>query len=206
MIKALWTAPSASLDGQFLQFENAHMAPRPLQQPHPPYLGRCRVDAALKRAGRYGDGWFAYFVTPERFRTSLDKALEHWHQRDAASRTTFTGGVVLYFCIAPTYEEAKANALRTLSTEYNQSFDTIIDKYSALGPAAECAATIQRYIDAGARHMTLLPAVPAAADHGSTPIPRDRRIATPQAKRILGEASLNAAYLQQKGLHRLFRG
>ena len=70
---------------------------------------------------------------------------------------------MLYFCIAPTYEEAKANALRTLSTEYNQSFDTIIDKYSALGPASECVATIQRYIEAGAQHITLLPAGPPAA-------------------------------------------
>ena len=163
VIKELWTNPSATCDGQFLQFKNARMTPPPLQQPHPPIWVGGRVDAALKRAGRYGDGWFAYFVTPERFRTSLDKALEHWHQRDTASRTTFTGGVVLYFCIAPTYEAARANAMRTLSTEYNQSFDRIIDKYSALGPASECAATIQRYIDAGAQNMTLLPAVPAAA-------------------------------------------
>ena len=163
VIKELWTNPSATCDGQFLQFENARMTPRPLQQPHPPIWVGGRVDAALKRAGTYGDGWFAYFVTPERFRTSLDKALEHWHQREASSRTTFTGGVVLYFCIAPTYEAARANAVHTLSTEYNQSFDRIIDKYSALGPASECAATIQRYIEAGARHMTLLPAVPAAA-------------------------------------------
>ena len=121
------------------------------------------MDAALKRAGKYGDGWFAYFVTPERFRTSMDKALEHWQQRDEASRTTFTGGVVLYFCVAPTYEDARQQALRTISTEYNQPFEHLVDKYCALGPVAECIATIERYIEAGVQHVTLIPAVPSAA-------------------------------------------
>ncbi len=163
VIKALWTNSAATIAGTFSEFEDASMAPRPLQQPHPPIWVGGRVDAALKRAGQYGDGWFAYFVTPERFRTSMDKALEYWQQRDEASRTIFTGGVVLYFCVAPTYEEARQQALRTISTEYNQPFEHLVDKYCALGPVAECIATIERYVEAGVQHVTLIPAVPSAA-------------------------------------------
>ena len=70
---------------------------------------------------------------------------------------------MLYFCLAPSYEDARRTALRTLSTEYHQSFAHLIDKYCALGPAADCAAFLQRYLDAGADHLTLIPAVPAAA-------------------------------------------
>lgn len=163
VIKALWTEAPASADARFFRFRDAHMAPRPLQQPHPPIWVGGRVDAALKRAGTYADGWFAYFVTPDRFRASFDKARSYWQQRAAAARTSFTGGVVLYFCLAPSYEDARRTALRTLSTEYHQSFAHLIDKYCALGAAADCAAFLQRYLDAGADHLTLIPAVPAAA-------------------------------------------
>lgn len=76
-IKALWTESPATFTGTFYHFERVVMEPRPLQHPHPPIWVGGRSEAALERAGKLGDGWLAYFVTPERFRTSLDKALEH---------------------------------------------------------------------------------------------------------------------------------
>lgn len=161
-IKALWTTAPASFTGQFYQLDGAVMQPRPIQQPHPPIWVGGRSDAALARAGKYGDGWFAYFVTPERFRTSFDKAHAYWQQRESA-KTTFTGGIVLYFCIAPTYEKAKQEAIRYLSTEYHQPFDTLVEKYCALGTATECVATIERYIEAGGEHINVIPICPPLA-------------------------------------------
>ena len=160
VIKTLWAGSPARFEGKHFNFKDAEMSPMPLQKPHPPIWIGGRVDAALRRAGMYGDGWFSYFVTPERFRIGMDKALEYWHRREPADRTDFTGGVVLYFCIGSSYEAAKANAVRTLSTEYNQPFADIIDKYCALGTVSNCAEVVQTYIDAGAQNLTLLPAVP----------------------------------------------
>ena len=122
-------------------------------------------------------------MTPERFRTSLDKALEHWHQRDTAARTTFTGGVVLYFCIAPTYEAARANAVHTLSTEYNQSFETIIDKYSALGPASEVRGHDSTLYRSRGTAYDAATGGPCRRDPGPTPTPGHGRIAALEAKR-----------------------
>jgi len=161
-IKALWTTAPASFDGEFFQLDGAVMQPRPIQQPHPPIWVGGRSDAALARAGKYGDGWFAYFVTPERFRSSFDKAQEHWQQRDSA-KTTFTGGTVLYFCVASSYEKAKQEAMHYLATEYNQSFDHLVDKYCALGTVSECIATIERYVEAGVEHVNLIPICSPAA-------------------------------------------
>ena len=118
-ITALWTRTPAGFSGRFFQLDGAVMQPQPLQQPHPPIWVGGRSEAALARAGRYGDSWFAYFVTPERFRTSFDIASAHWHKRDTP-KTSFSGGIVLYFCLAPSYEQAKHEAIRYLSTEYNQ--------------------------------------------------------------------------------------
>ena len=63
-ITALWTGTPASFSGRFFQLDGAVMQPQPLQQPRPPIWVGGRSDAALARAGRYGDSWFAYFVTP----------------------------------------------------------------------------------------------------------------------------------------------
>ena len=161
-ITALWTTSPASFSGRFFQLDGAVMQPRPLQQPHPPIWVGGRSDAALARAGRYGDSWFAYFVTPERFRTSFAKAQAHWQQRDTP-KTSFSGGIVLYFCLAPSYEQAKHEAIRYLSTEYQQPFDRLVDKYCALGTVSECAATIERYVEAGVQHLNLIPICPPPA-------------------------------------------
>ena len=138
------------------------MQPRPLQQPHPPIWVGGRSDAALARAGRYGDSWFAYFVTPERFRTSFDIALAHWHKRHTP-KTSFSGGIVLYFCLASSYERAEHEAIRYLSTEYNQDFARLAAKYCALGSVAECLETIERYVEAGVTHLNLIPLCPPPA-------------------------------------------
>ena len=161
-ITALWTTSPTTFNGQFYQLHGAVMQPRPLQQPHPPIWVGGRSEAALARAGKYGDGWFAYFVTPERFRTSFEKALEYWQQRDSA-KTSFTGGSVLYFCLAPSYEAAKREAIHYLSTEYHQSFDQLVDKYCILGTVSECVATLERYIEAGVEHLNLIPICPPPA-------------------------------------------
>ena len=104
-------------------------------------------------------------MTPERFRTSLGKAREHWQQRGqqrGGSAATFTGGLVLYFCIAATYEAARQEAAHYLATEYHQPFEHLVDKYCALGPVSECVATIERFIDAGVQHVSLIPIGPPA--------------------------------------------
>ena len=71
---------------------------------------------------------------------------------------SFRTGLVLYLRIAPTYEEARREATSYLEREYRQSFEHLVDKYCALGPVSECIATIDQYVQAGARHVTVIPA------------------------------------------------
>jgi probable F420-dependent oxidoreductase len=57
LIKALWTQPSVSFDGQIYQLEGAGIALKPVQKPHPPiWLGGGHPDA-IKRAAAIADGW-----------------------------------------------------------------------------------------------------------------------------------------------------
>ena len=51
VLKAFWTQPRATFDGEFWRFENVPMEPKPVQRPHPPIWFGARTEIGLKRAG-----------------------------------------------------------------------------------------------------------------------------------------------------------
>jgi probable F420-dependent oxidoreductase len=56
-LHALWTEDPVRFAGEFYEVPLAHVAPRPVQRPHPPVLVGGSAEAALRRAGRLADGW-----------------------------------------------------------------------------------------------------------------------------------------------------
>jgi probable F420-dependent oxidoreductase len=57
VLRALWTRPSVTYQGRFHTITGAGIAPLPIQQPIPIWLGGV-APAALRRVGRLADGWF----------------------------------------------------------------------------------------------------------------------------------------------------
>ncbi len=55
--KACWEPGPASFHGRFISFENMHISPKPLQQPHPPIWIGGSGRPSLRRAARYADVW-----------------------------------------------------------------------------------------------------------------------------------------------------
>ncbi len=78
ILKALWTETEASFTGEFFQFTETRMGPKPIQRPHPPiYIGG-NSPAAIRRTARFGDAWHPYKLTPAalaELRPSLETAL-----------------------------------------------------------------------------------------------------------------------------------
>ena len=64
LMKALWTEPRVTIDGEFWQLENAPMEPKPFQKPHPPLWFGGSSEPALRRAVRIGDGFFGAGSSP----------------------------------------------------------------------------------------------------------------------------------------------
>ena len=58
-LKALWTQDPVDFAGEFYTVPRAHVAPPPVQRPHPPVLLGGSAAPALRRAGRLADGWIA---------------------------------------------------------------------------------------------------------------------------------------------------
>ena len=65
VMKALFTEREPSFRGRYFAFEPVRFEPKPIQQPHPPFLFGGETDAALKRAAALGDGWYGVGHDPE---------------------------------------------------------------------------------------------------------------------------------------------
>jgi probable F420-dependent oxidoreductase len=64
LMKALWTEPRVTFDGEFWQLRDAAMEPKPAQKPYPPVWFGGSSPSAVRRAVRLGDGFFGAGSTP----------------------------------------------------------------------------------------------------------------------------------------------
>jgi probable F420-dependent oxidoreductase len=58
-LEALWTQDPVEFAGEFYEVPRSHVAPPPVQRPHPPVLLGGAAAPALRRAGRLAQGWIA---------------------------------------------------------------------------------------------------------------------------------------------------
>lgn len=70
-MKALWTQPEASYDGELVQFPAVRCEPKPVQPAGPPILLGAHGPKALERVARTYDGWFPLVQDPETFRKEM---------------------------------------------------------------------------------------------------------------------------------------
>lgn len=62
ILSRLWSEDSVSFDGRYYRLEDAGIAPRPVQQPLPLWVGGSAA-AAVERTARWGTGWQAGIET-----------------------------------------------------------------------------------------------------------------------------------------------
>ena len=86
VLKEVWSTEHSSFSGEFYEFEDIAFLPKP-QGPRgiPVWIGG-EGRRAQRRAGRYGDAWFPYFVRihPDELAARFDNARRH---ADAAGRS-----------------------------------------------------------------------------------------------------------------------
>ena len=75
ILKQLWGTRRPHFEGRFYRFDEVAFYPKPLQKPRVPIWVGGEGVQAQRRAGRYGDAWFPYFVkiTPRELAARFDK-------------------------------------------------------------------------------------------------------------------------------------
>jgi probable F420-dependent oxidoreductase len=96
-LRALWTQSPATHEGTYSSFTNVYSHPQPAQAKLPIVVGG-HSEAAARRAGRLGDGFFPGRGSHEELAALLDvmraSAVEHGRDPDAIEVTTGGNGVL----------------------------------------------------------------------------------------------------------------
>lgn len=143
---------SFSFQGEFFQFERATI--KPAADPAIPILIGGRVDASLERAARFGDGWLAVWVSPDRFAQAT--ATVNARAAELGRGAPTAHGLQLWCGIDADRERARARLAKGMENFYHVPFERF-EKYSPYGTAAEVADFLGRYRDAGCELFNIMP-------------------------------------------------
>ena len=153
VLKKFFSGDPVAHAGKFYgPFTEVKMLPGPRQPGGPPIWFAGRSDAALRRIGRLGDGWLSYVITPEMYQAGLGKIAA---AAEGRAIQQFGTSHLLFTRIDDTYEAALDAATETLSVRYAMDFRKAAQRYCALGPPQQVAATIREFHAAGLRHLIL---------------------------------------------------
>jgi len=135
IVRQLLTGTPATFHGRFFDLDEALIHPAPAA-PIPIIIGG-RSDAAIRRAGRLGDGWLGIWNSPRRFATAVEMAAK------AASAAGRPG---------PPSRHA-------MQAFYQIPFERF-ERYCPYGTADDVAEFLAPYADAGCVEFNLVPQSP----------------------------------------------
>jgi probable F420-dependent oxidoreductase len=161
LMKALWTQPRVTFDGEFWQLRDAPMEPKPFTKPHPPLWFGGNGPVALRRAVRLGHGFFGAGSTPTaRFAEQVQFVRE---AMAATGRTDFAIAKRVYIAIDDDAGRARRRMNDALEHLYGRR-SADIEAAAVAGTPAGCVAAVREVAAAGAE-LILFTAMFDQAEH-----------------------------------------
>ena len=158
VIRRLFAEAEVTHQGSYFTLDRVRLVPRPVQAPPPLWIGGT-TEAALRRAGRLGDGWLASLVTPEAFERGVERILAH----AAAAGRALPGdhfGTIIPFALAESPEAGWRAAEPRLPRD--RADEATLRAAVAVGPLDAVAARIEEYVRRGGTKFVLRPLGPPA--------------------------------------------
>lgn len=156
IMRRCWSDAEVTFAGEFWQLERVTVLPRPRQDPFPVWIGG-NSEAAMRRAGRLGDGWIPSFIPPDAFRAGVQKTHEF---AAAAGREVPPDhfGTLVYFCLDDDPAVARATALPFVPR--GRGDDATLERCTAFGPASLVTERLEEYVRGGGSKFILRPMCP----------------------------------------------
>ncbi len=153
LIKALWMQPSVRYRGDCYQLEDAGIALKPVQKPHPPvWLGGMHPDA-VKRAAVLGDGWMAGGTQSAEDFSSCVPLLREALEKAGRDLAAFPVSKRVYIAVDEKPGVARAELNRWF-TEVNRK-PGLTDSAGIHGTPAQVHEQLETLRAAGATHILL---------------------------------------------------
>jgi alkanesulfonate monooxygenase SsuD/methylene tetrahydromethanopterin reductase-like flavin-dependent oxidoreductase (luciferase family) len=114
-----------------------------------------RSDAALRRAGKFGDGYTGIWLTPQRFKEAGERIAEvaMVAGRDPGEIEL---GMQYWTSVSNSKDEARAFVSKGMEGTYKLPFERF-ERYTPFGAAADIAEYLAPFVEAGAKHINLIP-------------------------------------------------
>jgi alkanesulfonate monooxygenase SsuD/methylene tetrahydromethanopterin reductase-like flavin-dependent oxidoreductase (luciferase family) len=153
ILRALSDGEPVSFEGEFFSFQDALIVPAPA--PRIPLIVGGRSEAAVRRAGRLGDGWLGIWVSPRRFASVVEQIGE---EASATGRDpqSFDHAINVWCGFGATREAAREPLATGMQSFYQMPFEPF-ERYSPYGTPEEVAEFLRPYVEAGCSAFNVVP-------------------------------------------------
>jgi alkanesulfonate monooxygenase SsuD/methylene tetrahydromethanopterin reductase-like flavin-dependent oxidoreductase (luciferase family) len=153
LLRPLLAGEEVSYQGEFFTLDHAALRPVP-EAPVPVVVGG-RSDAALRRAGRLGDGWLGIWVSPRRFAEAVEAVAAH--AKDAGRpEPRWRHGMTFWCGFGPDRAAARARVAPVMEGFYGLPFGSF-ERYVPAGTPADVAEHVAPYVRAGCETLNFVP-------------------------------------------------
>jgi probable F420-dependent oxidoreductase len=159
LLARLWSEDEVSFAGEFHDYRGVGIAPRPVQQPLPLWIGGSSP-AAIRRTARLGTGWIAGLQSPEQVAPVVE-AIQSEAARLGRSIDPDHFGAGFSFRFGRHSDPIVERSAR-IFRDLGRGVDP--DAYFAVGGPDEIRAQIERYRRAGVSKFVLRPLAADARD------------------------------------------
>jgi alkanesulfonate monooxygenase SsuD/methylene tetrahydromethanopterin reductase-like flavin-dependent oxidoreductase (luciferase family) len=149
LMKALWTQPRVTFDGEFFQLADAAMEPKPAQKPHPPLWFGANAEPALRRAVRLGDGFFGAGSSPTAKFAEQVLIVRAALAEDGRNAADFPIAKRVYIAVDDNGSRARDRINAAMERLYGRRVPAI-EAAAIAGSPADCAAEVAKVAAAGA--------------------------------------------------------
>jgi probable F420-dependent oxidoreductase len=156
IMRRCWSEDAVTFTGAFWRLEQVTVRPKPVQQPLPVWIGGSG-EAAMRRAGRLGDGWIPSFITPAQFRIGVERTQAFAAEVGRQVPVDHFGALV--YC-GLDRDPATARALAEPYLPHGRVDEVTLARCAAFGPPALVRERLEEYVASGASKFILRPMGP----------------------------------------------
>ena len=157
VMRRCWEEDEVTVAGEFWTLDRITVLPKPIQRPFPLWIGG-NSEAAMRRAGRLGDGWIPSFIAPARVAEGIEKT-QAFAAEAGREVPADHFGTLFYYCLDD--DPARASALAAPFIPRNRVDDATLAQCTAFGPPALVRERLEQYVAGGASKFILRPMCPS---------------------------------------------
>jgi probable F420-dependent oxidoreductase len=156
LMKALWSEPRVTFDGEFWQLRDAAMEPKPFQKPNPPLWFGANGRTALRRSVRLGTGFFGAGSTPTAAFAAQVEIVREALAEAGRAPGDFSIAKRVYIAVDENGPAVRKRMNAELERLYGQRLEAAEAAVIA-GTPAECVSALREVAAAGAQLVLFTP-------------------------------------------------